>query len=560
MPRWNTAAVRSRTLARLRDERGIALVMAIGILFVLTISLTTVIYVTSASARHAERSNAGQKAHALAEAGIHDAFAVLNANYPNDPAVTGQPWPGNWCLLHPQPIAPEANAVITSFPGNFIPGATADTPCGGAPFTGAPDAGRPNETVTWWGRLRAVNDMGLAWVIRSTGSVPNPTGPGASAVTRTLTVKVPVIRPTGQVVPPGILDWVYSGGDMTFDQKTNIESPLFIDGNLMLRNQGEVRGPLHVMGNLTLDNPQVEIKPTAKVAVGGMTTVSKGKFGANGTGKRVSEAHLAGGCAGKATCGWDADNIFVEPTKRDQFMPPVPPAVEALRANPTNWINWSYWYQGASPGPMWNCDTPTGDPPIFDEDGVMNNNAPTFDLTGKDYTCRTLAGELSWKTSTKKLTVKGTIFIDGSASASNKDATYEGEGTIYLSGTYVHDTNARLCAVRCETSDGWDPSGGWDPDKPETSLLVIVANGGVPGGTSIEVKSAAFQGALIGTNGVTVLTQSNVVGPMVSVTGSVSPGQGGTFLFPKINFAPTGTPGNPPPPSIVLEPREFEGG
>ena len=91
MPRWNTAAVRSRTLARLRDERGIALIMALGILFVLTITLGTVIYVTSASARHAEHSNAGQKAYALAEAGVNNALAVLNANYPPEPSTTSRP-------------------------------------------------------------------------------------------------------------------------------------------------------------------------------------------------------------------------------------------------------------------------------------------------------------------------------------------------------------------------------------------------------------------------------------------------------------------------------------
>ena len=200
MRHWITLA---RKRLALRDERGIALIMSLGILFVLTISLGTVIYVTSASARHAEHSNAGQKAYALAEAGVHDAFAVLNASYPDNV----DPYPGNWCLLRPQPIAPEAGATVTSFPGTPD---RHDVPCGGTPFTGAPDAGRPNETVTWWGRLRKVDGMGLAWVIRSTGSVPNPTGPGASAVTRTLTVKVPVVMPPAQNVPPGILDWVYS--------------------------------------------------------------------------------------------------------------------------------------------------------------------------------------------------------------------------------------------------------------------------------------------------------------------------------------------------------------
>ncbi len=53
---------------RLGDESGIALVMALGIMLVLTIALTTVITFTAAGARDSHRVNAGQKANALAEA------------------------------------------------------------------------------------------------------------------------------------------------------------------------------------------------------------------------------------------------------------------------------------------------------------------------------------------------------------------------------------------------------------------------------------------------------------------------------------------------------------
>jgi hypothetical protein len=543
------------TLARkrpaLQDERGIALVMSLGILFVLTISVGTVIYVTSASARHAEHSNAGQKAYALAEAGVHDAFAVLNSAYPNDPAVTGQPWPGNWCLLHPQPIAPEAGAVVTSFPGAKT-GSLNDVPCGGAPFSVAPDSGKPNETVTWWGRIRHVENMGLTWVIRSIGNVPNPTGPGASPVTRTITVKVPVVMPEGQNVPPGILDWVYSAKDMTLDQHVDMRSPLFVDGNLTLHsNKPEIYGRLHVMGNLTLDSSadQFAIKETANIAVGGMTTHSKGIGASN---KRVSEAHLQGGCQGHATCGWDADDVYVDPAKRDQIMPPRP-----VTAPP---VDWSFWYQASSPGPTWNCDaaTKSGPVPSFDNNSTLDlaigGSVPTVvDLTpGTSYTCKTIAGELSWNAATNKLTVKGTIFIDGSATVTDREATYgpDNHGVIYMSGTFILDNHGHLCAISCTTTDGWDPN---------DTALVIVANG-TAGNDSIQVKTADFQGALIGTYGVTVETTANAVGPLVSLTGSVYPGQGGDFLFPPVNFAPTGTPGNPPPPSILLEPREFEGG
>src|SRR5262245_54575987 len=86
----------SRPLERLRDESGIALIMAIGIMLVLTIALSTTIYVTSSSARHASSSNAGQKAYALAEAGLNNALAVLNTHYPSTTPYPGDTAPGTF--------------------------------------------------------------------------------------------------------------------------------------------------------------------------------------------------------------------------------------------------------------------------------------------------------------------------------------------------------------------------------------------------------------------------------------------------------------------------------
>src|SRR5919204_2470078 len=108
-----------RLLGRLGDERGIALVMALGIMFVLTIALTMVLFFTSASARDANRSNAGQKAYTLAEAGVNNALAVLNSHYPST-----IPYPGD------------------TPPGTFLPTRTNSYPDG---------------TATWSGTLQFVN-------------------------------------------------------------------------------------------------------------------------------------------------------------------------------------------------------------------------------------------------------------------------------------------------------------------------------------------------------------------------------------------------------------------
>ncbi|MEO5576603.1 MAG: hypothetical protein ABIR95_10390, partial [Gaiellaceae bacterium] len=93
-----------RKPVNLADESGIALVMALGIMLVLTIVLTTVITFTAAGARDSQRVNAGQKATALAEAGLNSALSVLHATYDVPGGVQYPAGPGGskTCILRPQ--------------------------------------------------------------------------------------------------------------------------------------------------------------------------------------------------------------------------------------------------------------------------------------------------------------------------------------------------------------------------------------------------------------------------------------------------------------------------
>src|SRR5206468_10176224 len=78
----------------------------------------------------------------------------------------------------------------------------------------------------------------------------------------------------------------------------------------------------------------------------------------------------------------------------------------------------------------------------------MNNSAGTQNLTPAfDYRCQTLGGELSWNNTSKTLTIKGTIFIDGSAYVQNGAVNlYRGQGVIYLRGT-LFMKSASLCGA-----------------------------------------------------------------------------------------------------------------
>src|SRR5262249_31759397 len=142
------------------------------------------------------------------------------------------------------------------------------------------------------------------------------------------------------------------------------------------------------------------------------------------------------------------------------------------------------------------------------------------DLTpGTSYTCRRVnggqtVGELSWDSAAKILTVKGTIFIDGSAQVSaGSGAKYAGQATLLLSGTFTMK-NSQLCAV-VAANGGCDMAAGhWNPNS---TLLVVVADGDDGSGRGIDVKGGSFQGALVANRSIESETSSQVQGPIVSV-------------------------------------------
>jgi hypothetical protein len=121
------------------------------------------------------------------------------------------------------------------------------------------------------------------------------------------------------------------------------------------------------------------------------------------------------------------------------------------------------------------------------------------------------------------------------------------------------DNNTALCANlsggTCDTSAPWDA---------DTTALAIVADGIDPStGDSIDIKKGNYQGLLLGNGNVDgSVSGTLIIGPMVSVYGSVKAGQSGTLQFPPITFASSGTDGltGPLPLPQLLSPIQFGGG
>ena len=480
-----------RTLA---PENGIALVMTLGVMMVLGIAATTAIVYTSSNQRSTARSKAEQSAYSLAEAGINNAASIVNL--PANNAL-------NSSLMPPPP--PNAGARVDTYDGGSVKwGATLDIPSGN-------------------------------WLVTAIGTVPSPTGSGT--VTRKLTAKIPVIPTYEQ--PANTQAWNY-----VFATRTGNQCDLTFNNNV----SGDSR--VYVYGNLCLSN-NVAMAPTAIVVRGNVQLSNGASIGSPTSMETRIETYIGGGCAyGQGNfnyvspCPGDPQKIY---SKKNP-----PNFVAGVNSSPVTITppvaEWDRWYQDAWPGPAKACTTASGPAPTFDTNYPVrdDNLATPFDLTpSTSYTCRVGPaeapyGELSWNAPTKTLTIHGTVFIDGSAKSTNGGLNqYNGQGTLYLSGTFL--LSGKLCAVstgsECSTST-------WDT---KSELLAIVANGDggqVATGSSIELaNNANFQGAFFASKAITLGNNAVSDGPMVGSTVIIS---NNVVMnpFPAVEL-PAGMPGNP---------------
>jgi hypothetical protein len=472
------------------DERGIALILTLGILLATSFMLVTVIQYSSDAGRGANRSKADQAAYALAESGINNAMAVL-AN-PNNNSLNS--------TLLPQRVSTYENG-----------------------------------TVTWSG---VFNPLNARWTLTSVGSVRNPTGPGSLPVTRRIVGQVDVVPTLSQPLNSQAWNYIYSRGtgntcDMTLQQTVAINSPLLVSGNLCLENSSSLlKGPVVVGGSVTMTNGNTIGTPANKI--------NMAAIGA-GCSKSNPAAASQNPCTGGAAVHIYADAVSSSP-------PAIPPPNVDWNAWYAN-ANPGPYYPCAStsgtPPPFESGDQ--GVLPNVDLTKRNNSIPSVVDLTpAASYSCRSAAGELTWDAVSKALTVNGTMYIDGSVKIENGAVnSYEGFATIYVSGTLLIK-NSSMCAVivagACSTQN-------WTSNS-RMLVFVVGGNGSNVGhqsqtgaGNSILLNSARFQGALYATNGIDIATTSNSDGPLDGAP--VKVGQSVNSTWPVFTVVPAGMPGNP---------------
>jgi PilX N-terminal len=567
-------------LSKLRDQRGSALIMTMGILAVLTISGTTMVAYTTSNARSGSYSKENERSFSLAEAGLNNAMAVL-AN-PSNNALNSSLLPST-----------EATASSATYEGG---------------------------TAKWYGTFDRDRQE---WTVTAVGVHKNPTGAGD--VRRQLVAKVPVMPTNTQPNNNPAWNYIYARAtgstcDVTLSNNLSGQSRFYVAGNLCLMQNVDITSEsLFVQGNVDLEN---------NADIGSTSNRVETYVGGN--------CRYAGGAwtSGDQKCGGNQDSrhIFSHLQNSSSVGVNTPtPVIPDPQADLTT------WYENAAPGPALACSSASGTPPTFDNDYPLHNNsAGTFELTGpSSYACRVgpgahttltspmnasqttlsvasatgfpltafklriddeymtvtggfgttnwtvargangstaashvasqtvtwddsnAAGMIIWNATTKTLTVKGTMFIDGSAGITNGAVNmYNGQSTLYLSGVFYINNSSKLCGGVSGSDCAFS---SWNPNN---ELLTIVTDwhGGSAGtGNGILVdNNAQFQGGLFATYDVEFINNSRSDGPIVGRTVKLA-NNVQNDQFPTISTVPAGMPGSPEIFAQPLPPQLFAG-
>ena len=555
--------MRMRQLIHKQD--GIALIMVIGMLAVLTIAGSTMMFYTTSNAKNVVRSKVDETSFSLSEAALNNAMSVL------------------------------ANPVNNSLDSDVLPSTEAT----------ASSIAYENGTAKWYGTL---DRAAAVWTITALGLYDNPTGPGTAQVRRKLTAKVPISPTLTQPLNNPAWDYMYSTGtgntcDQTMNNNVVGNARMYVAGNLCIgNNAGTALSALIVKGDLDLSNN------TNVGASTSMATRVETYVGGN--------CRYGGGTWAACSGNQDARHIYSKlPNGTTIGVTHTTPVIAAPTAD------FASWYENAIPGPAQPCTTTTGTPPAFDGNyPARDNSVGVVDLTPtSSYVCRVgpgasttlpsainasqtsitvasatgfpasgfririddelmnvtggfgtttwtvtrgvnssaatahvvsqtliwddsdASGELSWNVTTKTLTAKGTIYIDGSAKVANGAVnTYNGQAAIYLSGTFYLD--GKLCGGVSGASCNF---ASWNPN---TEMLMIVANGTggqvLPADSIQLANNSQFEGGLFGTAkvefGNNAFTDGPVMGSEIILSNNVT-----ANAFPTITTVPVGMPSNP---------------
>jgi Tfp pilus assembly protein PilX len=380
---------------RLKSESGIALVMAVGVMTVLMIAGSAVVFYAGSNARSSEHSADNAKAVHLGEAGMNYARAIL--------------WHSG---------SPDSASAVPSCSTTPLPQLTLE---GG--------------TVTYCGTY---DSAAQTWTLTGTGTYTNPTG-GTAPISRTVSSQVQVT--TSSSFEPA---WGYLFAD-TASLCTNLKNTIEIDAPIYVRGDLCMENSAVITSELVRVRGKVDIKDSASIGTVA-DTVDQVEVGGDG-------CRYPWGGQYFSPCGSDQKVYRIGFSNAPQNIPKPPNTLlqfytEAM-PGPTTPCSPGYSFPGTfdQGGGGMNRSNPT--------QYLFPNSA--YDCQVKDGNGN-LLGRIAYTPGNPgTLIIDGVVFFDGKLELQGStNVVYQGRGSIYASDEIKIQSNVTLCGIAgCTTS--WDP-------------------------------------------------------------------------------------------------------
>jgi len=478
-----------------------ALVMALAVMLVLTILVTSTLAFTSSSSRDASLKQSGQSAYALAEAGLNQAQAQLYSHYYNSDGSTY-----NYQTVYDP----------TWFTGAGVP-RSQQSPTSTAACTST------STCMSWgpksWTVTGSVNVKGVL-VLQGTGRVPNPTG--GTQLTRTVTDTIDVEQLPQYTPPPSYWTELYSGStgqpcDLQLGQTVNANAPIYVAGNLCLTSAASIEGsgnPLKpvvvkVQGNLRLQNGGADIGKTTPVdsvqVRGGCVKSNNGSF--------ITPCPINT----STTQIWDKSGNTTAPA----------PAVETLPA-----VDWAgiAAQQAASTVSCTNGVSLSS--ATFYLTPASGAGSTGYTCTIKDGVSGATVGSVTYNSSAHTVALYGYLYFTGNLDISNSTPlTYTGVTSLFVAGTVFASNGTVLCVhVKSGTCDVANANNTSSPDYWDTTKsLLIIESQGLMSSTNLSFQGGLYSATEINLGGGQGSTQGPLVSPQLII-----PGQSLNLNFPNL--------------------------
>ena len=507
-----------RVLGRfLREERGVALVLALITMAILAGTTAALVLPGAVDQRNSFNSANARQAFALAQAALaYGEGAVYAAGESGVAPPTTQ-----------QTIPPQA---------------------GGGTGT--------------WTATNTGDSCECTWSITAHGTV--------GGVSRT--VSAIATDPSSTTVTDNkVWNYLYSDSTsacMTVSGGVTVSVPILTRGNFCLSGGGHFTGSQLKIGGTLSDiggsNIGTSGSPVGTVEVGGCTAYdSSGNCTTKTTNScTVQPSTVQTVAPGTNPCDGKHSPLYASSVSSSLDVSPQMPCIGQPNSydplctgtNDGTWTTLKSQYSAQAAMAKSGCPSN-----LLDSNSTLDNSLSASTLTGvmfgtSAYDCKVGSNEIKWSPSgtcgTGTLYVSGTLYFDGSLDLKcGLKVVYSGQATLYFTGTVKQEGGTQLCGISSCTSS-WNPSvngiifvaGCWSNSTGSTLVTSSCVN--VTGGSTAQWGAYA-------TTQYTIAGGSSNMGPVLA--NSLNVGGGSSTLIP-FTVMPPGTPLNTQTESVPASP------